>query len=333
MNWRWLLISVVVMLTSCEKILFEEDLASNDPFVNFDYLWEELDRKYSYFDLKQIDWDQVRQTYRAQLSNDMSEEELFAVLAAMMNELRDDHSNLIAPFNLSRYNLPLQHEPNFNFRTIEEFYLPEGRYTGGFFHDFIADGEVAYVRYGSFMSNVGASTMGHLISRYGDTRGMILDFRSNGGGSIINVGRLLERFNDQRTLAGNFITRNGPSHGEFGDPQPFYIGAYEGARYNKPVMVLIDRSSYSATTMFAVASKALPQLKLIGDTTGGGGGLPNGGQLPNGWRYRFSISQLIDLDGNNHAENGVAPDISASFDWNDLTRDEIIDRAIDELLQ
>jgi len=43
---------------------------------------------------------------------------------------------------------------------------------------------------------------------------------------------------------------------------------------------------------------------LIGDTTGGGWGLPNGGQLPNGWTYRLSI-----------------------------TKDEIIERAIVELKQ
>jgi C-terminal processing protease CtpA/Prc len=60
--------------------------------------------------------------------------------------------------------------------------------------------------------------------------------------------------------------------------------------------------------------------------------LPNGGQLPNGWYYRFSVSQLLDLNGENHAEDGVVPDIVATFDWSDLTRDEIIDRAVGELI-
>ncbi|HSJ67968.1 MAG TPA: hypothetical protein VK921_09850, partial [Anditalea sp.] len=65
---------------------------------------------------------------------------------------------------------------------------------------------------------------------------------------------------------------------------------------------------------------------------GGGGGLPNGGQLPNGWTYRFSVSQLLDLQGNNYSEQGVPPDIFAEFDWTDLTKDEILDRAMEELL-
>jgi C-terminal processing protease CtpA/Prc len=94
----------------------------------------------------------------------------------------------------------------------------------------------------------------------------------------------------------------------------------------------MDRASYSATTFFALATIAYPNIKLVGDSTGGGGGIPAGGQLPNGWTYHFSISQVLDLNGNNFAEGGVAPDIATNFDWSDLTRDEIIDRAMDEIL-
>lgn len=329
---RYLFILLLFVFSSCEKLLLE-DLGTADPHANFDYLWNEIDRKYSYFALKGIDWNAIRDEYRSQLSEGMSEEELFTVLAEMMNELRDDHSNLFSPFNISRYNLELQYPSNYRARTVEEFYLPDGRITGSFFHDFLADGEIAYVRYNSFSNPVEESDLNHLMARYADTKGMILDLRNNGGGSILNITSLLRRFASQRTLCGQFITRNGPNHEDFGEPADFYIGTFSGLRYENSLVVLIDRGSYSATTMFAVATKAFPQIVLMGDTTGGGGGLPNGGQLPNGWTYRFSISQLIDLDGNNHAESGVAPDVISAFDWNDLTRDEIIDDAITYLLQ
>lgn len=329
---RYLLMLLLVVFTSCEK-LFLEDLGTADPYANFDYLWNELDRKYSYFELKGIDWNSIRTEYRSRLSEGMSEEELFSVLADMMNELRDDHSNLFSPFNISRFNIELQYPSNYRARTIEEFYLPAGRITGSFFHDFLAEGEVAYVRYNSFSNPVTEPVLDHLMQRYADTKGMILDLRSNGGGSILNVTSILRRFAPQRTLCGAFITRNGPNHGDFGAPADFYVGSYPGLRYEHPVVVLIDRGSYSASTMFAEATKAFPHIVLMGDTTGGGGGLPNGGQLPNGWTYRFSISQLIDLNGNNHAESGTAPDVPSAFDWNDLSRDEILDNAISFLLQ
>ncbi|MFN4299787.1 MAG: S41 family peptidase [Thermaurantimonas sp.] len=322
----------VGMLLSCERALFERDKASNDPLVNFDYLWNEVDKKYSYFQLKGIDWNIVRDTLRQKLSNQSTEFELFDVLAEMLNTLRDDHTNLISPFNVSRFNVELQKPANFNARTVEKYYIPNGWITGPFFHDFLAGGQVGYIRYSSFMSSFSGQQLDFVLSRYKDTKGLILDLRSNGGGSIFNVPLLLSRFTTERLLAGYTITRNGPNHTDFGPRENFFITPDGDVKYLKPVIVLIDRGSYSATTFFAVLSLALPNLTLMGDTTGGGGGLPNGGQLPNGWRYRFSVSQLLDLQGNNYAEDGVPPQIPASFDWNDLTRDEIIERALQELL-
>ena len=67
----------------------------------------------------------------------------------------------------------------------------------------------------------------------------------------------------------------------------------------------------------------------MGDTTGGGLGLPTCGTLPNGWVYRFSITRTLALDGCNY-ENGVPPDILLPFDREQafrLRRDNIIDSA------
>jgi C-terminal processing protease CtpA/Prc len=325
-------ICLLLGLSSCEYVLFGPDRASDDPFVIFDYLWEEVNLKYSYFDLKGIDWDQIRQQYRNRLQDDMSEEALFEVLADMMNELRDDHSNLISPFNISRYDVALNSNPNYLARTVREHYIPKALITGAFSHDFIADGEIGYVRYGSFMSMIDSDALDFILNRYANTKGLILDLRENGGGSVANVPLLLERFAPERKLVGYFITRNGPGKNDFGPRANFNINKHSGIQYLKPIIVLIDRGSYSATTMFALATKAYPQIRLMGDATGGGGGLPNGGQLPNGWTYRFSVSQLLDLDGNNFAEEGVHPDIVSVFDWSDLSRDEIIESAIEELL-
>lgn len=326
------ILSAAFIFSSCERVLFEPDLGSRDPLANFDYLWSEADKKYSYFELKNIDWDEIRDTYRPMLSANSTEEELFDVLASMLNELRDDHTNLISPFNVSRYNLPISEPANFHQRTIEKHYIPNAWITGAFVHDFLNDKEIAYIRYDSFMDSFSDEQLDLIIERYKDTKGLILDLRANGGGSVFNIPKILGRFTDTKTLAAYSITRNGPNHNDFSERENFYITPYDGIRYNKPVMVLIDRGSYSATTFFSLATKAFPNITLIGDTTGGGGGLPNGGQLPNGWVYRFSISQLLDLDGKNYAEEGVPADIEAAFDWTDLTTDEIIEKAIQEIL-
>lgn len=331
MKYLFILLSLF-LLFSCEKILFKKDLGSVDPLENFDYLWNEVDQKYSYFELKNINWNQIRSTYRPMLNENSSEEELFTVLAAMLNELKDDHTNLITPFNVSSYNVAATGPKNYRHRTIQDHYIPNPWRTGALTHDFLSNEEVGYIRYSSFMSTIGNAQMDLILNRYKDTKGIVLDLRENGGGSIFNVPLLLGRFIESKTLVGYSITRNGPGHNEFGEQEEFYITPHEGVRYTKPVIVLIDKGSYSATTFFAVATKAFPNITLMGDATGGGGGLPNGGQLPNGWNYRFSISQLLDVNGNNYAENGVPADINVAFDWSDLSKDEILEQAIDEIV-
>lgn len=327
-----LFLFALVTLFSCEKILFKHDIGTTDALKNFDYLWDEVDKKYSYFELKNIDWNQVRNTYRPMLNENSNEIELFTVLAAMLNKLRDDHTNLISPFNISHYNVAMTGADNYNKRTIDEFYIPNAWITGPLVHDFLSNGEVGYIRYSSFMSEFGDSQMNLVLERYKNTKGIILDLRENGGGNVFNVPKILGRFTESKTLVGYAITRNGPNHTDFSDREDFYITPSSGTKYLKPVIVLIDKGSFSATTSFAMATKAFPNITLMGDATGGGGGLPNGGQLPNGWTYRFSISQLLDLNGNNYAEDGVPADINVSFDWTDLTKDEILDKAIDKIV-
>ncbi|HPE39995.1 MAG TPA: S41 family peptidase [Bacteroidales bacterium] len=320
----------IILFTSCEKLLFDKDQASTDPYVNFDYLWNQIDQKYSYFEFKNLDWNQVKDTYRAQLSPDMTEEQLFDLLGDMMNQLQDDHANLISPFNVSRYNLPLQHESNYSEHVVSKYYIPNYKSTGSFHHDFIDQGNIGYIRYESFSSSVSPELMNYLTNYYKNTQGLIFDLRANGGGSVSNIFVILEAFCSERKLVAYSINRDGPNHNDFGEREPIYLLKGENV-YNKPVMVLIDRYSFSASTFFSVITKALDHVVLVGDTTGGGGGLPNGGVLPNGWRYRFSVSQLLDLQGHNYAEAGVPPDIHAAFNWNDMTKDEIIDAAVAEI--
>jgi C-terminal processing protease CtpA/Prc len=326
-----LFICFVFTLSACENLFFEKDLATTEPLENFDFLWNEVDKKYSYFELKNINWNEIKNKYRPMLSQNSTDEELFEVLASMLNELRDDHTNLASPFNISFYNIMLKNPKNYNQRTIDEYYTKNVWHTGAFSHDFLNDNNIGYIRYGSFMYDFSDSQLDFILKRYINTKGLIIDMRENGGGSVFNVPQILSRFTQTKTLVGYSITRNGPKHNDFSKRESFYVTPYSGLKYLKPVIILIDRGSYSATTFFALATKALPNITLMGDTTGGGGGLPNGGILPNGWRYRFSVSQLLDINGDNYAEDGVPPDIQAEFDWSDITKDEIIESAILEI--
>lgn len=330
------IVSVAFLISGCENAFFEPQQKTTDPFENFDYLWTQCDTKYSFFDLKQVDWDAVRDTYRQRLYKGMTEDSLFNVMKLMLNELRDDHTNLISPLNISMYNVARNHgQDNFDWQVIERNYMPNQYISSGpFQHCFMRNNKIAYIRYASFTGTIDDINMEYIMKRYANTSGMILDLRENGGGATNDVHGLLSRFTDSKKLALYVRDKIGPKHDEFSKNKEFSITPSTGTRYSQPVIMLVDRGTFSAGSYTSLATKAFDNITLMGDTTGGGLGLPNGGQLPNGWTYRFSITQTAPVgEPTNYSyENGVPVDVAVQFDWSDHTKDEILDKALETLL-
>jgi C-terminal processing protease CtpA/Prc len=73
--------------------VFDERLRA----ATFDDYWEELDRNYPYFALKQIDWNASRERYRGEALAAPTRLEFAKVLARMLDELEDVHVNLTLP--------------------------------------------------------------------------------------------------------------------------------------------------------------------------------------------------------------------------------------------
>lgn len=322
-------IILLLILFSCEKLALSDEFKSQDPYVIFDYMWQVSNDKYAYFDLKKIDWDEIGVKYRTRLHPDMSEEELFNVLGTMLTELKDDHTNLRSNFNYSRFGVRYTAQDNFDWRIVVDQYLtPNFFITGPFRHDFINNTKIGYVRLSSFSNTLNSSHLNFIMEKYQDANGLIIDIRENGGGLLSNVYSLLERFIDEKTKIFYTRIKTGAKKNDFSPIEPVYLEPYNGIKYLKKVALLTDRGSYSASSFTALASNAIPKLIRIGDTTGGGLGVPNGGQLPNGWSYRFSISQTLSLDQKPDFEMGVPPDIFVSMDWNNREQDEILEKAI-----
>lgn len=325
--------TMIILLSSCEKVLFEEELESSNPQENFEYLWSECNEKYAYFHLKGVDWDLMKAEYAGKIYPEMSEDSLFSVLGSMLKELRDDHANLVSNFSTSFYGVEYQAQDNFDWRIIVDHYITRDYYISGpFAHNFIANDEIGYIRLSTFRNPVNSESLDFVLDKYKNTKGLILDLRENGGGAIFNVFQILSRFVETETLVYYSRIKSGADHNHFTDASGTYVQPHNGIRYTKDVVVLTDRGTYSSGSLLAIATKALPNLTLVGDTTGGGLGMPNGGQLPNGWSYRFSITQTLTLDKQPDYENGVPPDLWVNFNWNDLEKDEILERAILELL-
>ena len=325
-------------LGSCHKNMIEPEKEEISGVENFDYVWNTIDQKYSFFTDKNIDWDAIGTEYRQKARTARNTLELFDVIADMLFELEDGHVNLSAGFDISRnWEWYLNYPQNFNYTVLERNYWVQDYQISGPFHSAIID-SVGYIYYESFSDEINESLLDYLILKFNDRRynsqgivckGIIIDVRNNGGGLVSGAELFAGRFADKKTLVSTRLYKNGPGHDDFSKPHNEYIEPVGDDRYTKPVVVLTNRSCYSATNFFANSMKLLPNVTLIGDSTGGGGGLPINDEMPLGWRFRFSTTKSFDPEGNN-LEFGVAPDIFVNMDAEDEKNgiDTILETAI-----
>jgi hypothetical protein len=320
----------IIVFSSCEKALIKPD-PENNPVNNFDYLWTNLYERYSFFEYKGINWSEIYLKYRPHITNEIHDTTLFRVMSEMLYELKDGHVNLSSPFDVSRnWEWYLGYPQNFSWEIIERNYLYGDYRITGAFRNKILDENIGYIYYPSFANTVNNYHISFLFNEFKDTEGIIIDIRNNGGGSLSNAKLIASRLVEDEHTAGYSYVKNGPEKDDFVKGNDFIIEPVEDViEYSKPIVVLTNRSSYSASSFFVLFVKDLTNVTIIGDTTGGGGGLPISGELPNGWTYRFSSTITTDINGFN-IENGIPPHIKRDISESDRLSgvDSILEEAI-----
>jgi C-terminal processing protease CtpA/Prc len=320
----------VLMLVSCERAFFEE-VPDNTPKSIFEQTWNFANEEYSFFEFKGIDWDSIYTVYEPKISDEMSDEALFDTLSNMLYLLRDGHVNLKSDFNRSRnWTWYLNHADNFDKYVLERNYFKEEqKFVGSFVvYDF---GDVGYIQYSSFTNFVSPRDLDYVIEKFKDHKGLIIDIRDNFGGSLSNVNQIGARFIDTTTVVAFTRAKNGPGRDDFSEFEDFEFTYDESeTHFTKPVVVLTNRKSYSAGNYFPTCMSALPNVTIMGDVTGGGGGAPSFIELTNGWLLRVSTTQLFTIDGVN-TEDGLEPDILINDTDDELNSGT--DRILEEALQ
>lgn len=328
MKLKFILVSILLSLlfSSC----FSEDDYKNDKKGNFDALWKIMDERYCFFEAKDVDWDEVYARYSPRISEDMTREALFDVMDEMLKELKDGHVNLYSAFNVARYSAWYDDYPrNFYIDLIEhDNYLGKDYKVASGLRYKVLNDNVGYVYYNSFSAGVGSGNLNEVIKHLLTCDGIIIDVRNNGGGQLTNSERLTEPFVKEKTLVGYMLHKTGKGHNDFSKPYEKTVKPYAGLSYLKKVAVLTNRRTYSAANDFVSAMRYAPNVKIFGDVTGGGGGMPFSSELPNGWSVRFSASPMLDADMN-HIEFGVEPDVHCAVTEEDRNNniDPIIEAA------
>ena len=327
---RYLSLFLLLFLISCEQ-LGMKPTPSTDPKSVFDQVWNFANDKYAFFEFKNVDWNKAYNTYSSRVKSTMTDEELFKVCYDLLYELKDEHVNLITDFNISRNpEVFLDYPTNFFSDVLDRNYFHGRTQIIDFTFNYFEFNDVAYVRYSSFMDDVSEYAMDYIMDKIKDKKGLIIDVRDNGGGSVTNIDILCERFITEKTKMGVEWHKSGIGKDDF-KGQDVEVDVKKDIKQflNKPVVILTNRGCYSATNRFAAYMKGLPNITLVGGQTGGGGGLPTATELSNGWILRVSGSQFIDRREEN-IENGVSPDVKIDIQKSDIDagKDAILEKAI-----
>ena len=255
----------------------------------------------------------------------------------MLNELKDGHVNLSSRFDTSYYREWWTDYPqDFNLRTVEEYYLNFNWLTTSGIRYKQLPGEIAYIYYPSFSSVISETSLDYILAILYNSRGLIIDIRDNGGGMLTNINTLVGRFINEPITGGYILHKTGPGHNDFSKPYPIiYEPAEEGRiKWEGDIIVLTNRSCFSAANNFVSVMKTLPNVRIVGAKTGGGGGLPFSSELPIGWSIRFSACPILNSDFE-VIENGVDPSPGCEVHSPDEElvdgKDAILDFAIDML--
>lgn len=326
-----LFICTVFLASGLVSCIDEEEYADS-PRGNFEALWRIIDEHYCFFDYKHetygLDWDEVYERYSRQVDDGMTEAQMFEVLGNMLGELRDGHVNMYAPFDLSRYWSWHEDFPaNFS-DTLQRRYLgTDYRIASGLKYRKLDD-NIGYIYCGTFDTAFGDGNLDEVMLALATCNGLILDVRDNGGGQLTAATKLAARFTNKDILVGYMRHKTGRGRSDFSGMKEQRLKPSAGIRWQKKVVVLTNRSVYSAANEFVKYMKCCPGVTVVGDRTGGGAGMPFSSEMPNGWSVRFSACPMYDRE-ERCTEFGIEPDHAVGITDEDFRRgrDTIIEFA------
>ena len=308
----------------------EFDNHKNTPSENFEALWQIIDEKYCLFDDKQVDWDSVYAEYQPQFDTMKivtfeDQYRMFDLMDEMLNTLEDGHVNLYSPFDVSVCSSWYEGYPtNFDSKILTKYYLKDYRRAGGLNYCKIDGDSIGYVYYGSFSDSFSYLNWLMVMNYFAECKGIVLDVRNNGGGSIENAYRLAAPFFSKDTVVGYWQHKSGREHDAFSEVEEMKLEESKG-NWLRPVVVLCNRHSYSAANFFVSMMRYADNCLVLGGISGGGGGMPMSYELPNGWMVRLSSVKMYDRDTMS-IEAGIKPHLLVNQHSDD--KDDLIEEAV-----
>ena len=167
------------------------------------------------------------------------------------------------------------------------------------FKDSVIPDDIQYIRLSSFISKNAASEIETILNSSNNKKGIILDLRSNPGGLLTNA-----IFISDMLLKGGVIVSTVDR-----DRYKSTTRARYSQITQKPVVVLINKGSASASEILSGALKDNHRATIIGEQSFGKGLVQEINKLPDESGMNITIQRYLTPSGTDIHKKGITPDI------------------------
>jgi len=313
----WIFTLIIVLLTSCEKVFLDEE-PTNNPNDNFEVFWNDFDKYYAQFKIRNINWDSIYSVYNPLIKANTSSAELHYYLSEIIGFINDGHVNLYSPYGYAECNDCLGQDVASRLINARKYIVFGSSQEYGHIikYGYLIGKNIGYIKLKTF-TGTGEGLdfaderyyfIDDIIEKFSDKDGIIIDVRSNGGGNSVNAKTIASRFADKKRLYHRFYQKTGSGPNDFSDWYNCYIEPKGSNQFLKPVVVITSGLTFSSAESFVMAMEVFPHVTIVGDTTGGGIGNPIYRELPNGWVFRLSTKVGAMADSYVIEGKGIPPD-------------------------
>lgn len=171
------------------------------------------------------------------------------------------------------------------------------------------DKNIGYIQILSFIGTTTSNEFLNAVEKTDKTDGLIIDLRGNTGGLLPNAIFIANMFIDKGKLV-SIVGRNGYKRNIYAQSSDFVI--------QKPMLVLVDGGSASASEILSGALKDYHRAKLVGTKTFGKGMVQKIIPLPNETGLNLTIAKYLTPLGHDINKKGIEPDIEIKISQKDI---------------